>query len=89
MNEVGVPAPHDGGRGFKSGRGWGHTTIRALLISRRYIGEVTSNAYRWKKTARGTRRRIPRPATEHVVKTYPELPSAGRRAWLEGAARPG
>jgi site-specific DNA recombinase len=48
---------------------------------------VTWNAFRWKKTARGTRRRIPRPATEHVVKTYPELLIIDVELWQRVQAR--
>jgi site-specific DNA recombinase len=87
LNAEGVAAPHDGGRGFKQGRGWGHTTIRAMLQSRRYLGEVTWNAFRWKKTARGTRRRIARPASEHVTKTFPELVIVSPELWERVQAR--
>jgi DNA invertase Pin-like site-specific DNA recombinase len=31
LNEEGLAAPNDGGRGNKEGHGWGHTTIRAML----------------------------------------------------------
>ncbi len=48
LNEEGVTAPHDHGRGNKIGRGWGHTTVRAMLLNQRYIGTSV--------TLRGTRR---------------------------------
>jgi DNA invertase Pin-like site-specific DNA recombinase len=73
LNEDGVPAPHDAGRGNKGARGWGHTTIRAMLQARRYIGEVVWNAFKWKKTAKGTRRKVARPESEHVKRTDPTL----------------
>jgi DNA invertase Pin-like site-specific DNA recombinase len=38
LNDEGLPAPHDGGRGNKRCHGWGHTTIRAMLANPRYIG---------------------------------------------------
>lgn len=81
LNAEAVPAPHDGGKGFKGAGGWAHTTIRAIVRNRRYVGEVTWNAYRWKKTAKGTRRRIARPASEHVTKTYPQLAIIAPELW--------
>ena len=39
LNEEGIPAPNDGGRGNKRGHGWGHTTIRAMLSNERYIAQ--------------------------------------------------
>jgi hypothetical protein len=35
LNADGIPAPHDGGKGNKGARGWGHTTIRSMLSNRR------------------------------------------------------
>ncbi len=81
LNAEAVPAPHGGGKGFKGARGWAHTTIRAMMRNRRYTGEVVWNAHRWKKTAKGTRRRIARPASEHVTKTYPQLAIIGPELW--------
>lgn len=40
LNEEGLEAPNDGGRGNKRGHGWGHTTIRAMLRNERYLGHL-------------------------------------------------
>jgi DNA invertase Pin-like site-specific DNA recombinase len=81
LNTEKIAAPHDKVRGFKVGKGWGFTTVRAMLLNRRYIGETIWNAFRWKKTARGTRRRIPRPASEHVKDQRPELAIIDAATW--------
>ena len=73
LNADGIPAPHDGGKGHKGARGWGHTTIRSMLINRRYVGEAVWNQYKWTKTARGTRQRDLRPEKDWIRQTRPEL----------------
>jgi site-specific DNA recombinase len=89
FNADGVPAPHDHGRGNKGAGGWAHTTIRAMLRNRRYLGELTWNATRWKKKADGKRRRIPRPQSERVTKHVPELAIVGPELWAKVAAKIG
>lgn len=37
LNDEGLAAPNDGGRGNKNGHGWGHTTIRAMLCNERSV----------------------------------------------------
>jgi DNA invertase Pin-like site-specific DNA recombinase len=67
LNEEGYAAPHDGGRGNKIGRGWGHTTIRAMLCNERYTGHVTWNQSKWVQVpGRKSRRRVTRPESEWV-----------------------
>jgi site-specific DNA recombinase len=73
MNEEKIPAPHDSGKGNKRGHGWGPSTIRAMLQSRRYVGETRWNTTKWKKTSSGTRKPVPRPESEHVIQQHPEL----------------
>lgn len=93
LNRDGIPAPHDGGKGHKGARGWSHTTIRAMLMNRRYLGEVSWNASQWVKTPRGTRRRLVRPDGERVVRMVPELAIVDAEAFSRVAAtftkRPG
>ncbi len=82
LNTEGISAPHDGGKGHKGARGWGHTTIRAMLTNRRYIGDVTWNAFKWKRNHEtGKRRRIARPESDHIVKHYPDLAIVPRELW--------
>jgi DNA invertase Pin-like site-specific DNA recombinase len=47
LNEEGIPAPHDNGRGNKKGRGWGHTTIFSMLRNQQYVGIWTWNRENW------------------------------------------
>ena len=81
LNGEKVPAAHDGGKGHKDVAGWVHTSIRSMLRNRRYVGEVVWNAFKWKKTAKGTRRRVPRPESEHVVQQRPELVIIAPDVW--------
>ncbi len=81
LNADHVPAPHDNGRGNKGASGWSHTTIRAMLRNRRYRGELMWNASKWKKTAKGTRRRVARPDADRIVKNVPELAIVGEDLW--------
>ena len=88
LNRAGVPAPHDGGKGHKGVRGWGHTTIRAMLANARYTGQVTWNTHKWLRVpGRGTRRRVPRPASEHVTKTVDALRIVDAATWAQVQAR--
>jgi site-specific DNA recombinase len=74
LNDDGIAAPHDGGRGNKGNRGWGHTTIRAMLRNDRYIGVSRWNQCRWMRVpGQRTRSRVERPETEHLVREYPDL----------------
>ncbi len=75
LNVEGLAAPHDGGKGHKGTKGWAHTTIRAMLRNRRYLGEVRWNAYQWKKRGENRKRRVrvASPESEHVITMRPEL----------------
>lgn len=88
LNEERIPAPHDGGRGNKIGRGWPHSTIRALLLNERYIGRVVWNQTKWITTpGKKSRRRVPRPEAEWVVKDVPALRIVPQDLWEEVQAR--
>ncbi len=88
LNEEGIAAPNDGGRGNKRGRGWGHTTIRAMLSNERYLGRVTWNQSKWLRVpGRKSRRRVARPAAEWVTQTHPELAIIDESLWGSAQAR--
>lgn len=88
LNQDGITAPNDGGRGNKLGRGWGHTTIRAMLSNERYLGRVTWNQSKWLRVpGRKSRRRVARPAAEWVTQTYPELAIIDESLWGSAQAR--
>ncbi len=57
---------HDGGRGNKGLRGWGHTTVRAMLSNERYTDQITWNTHKWLRV----------PGKRHTPTGCP----AGRRA---------
>jgi DNA invertase Pin-like site-specific DNA recombinase len=82
LNEDGVPAPHDGGKGHKRNRGWGHTTIRHMLRNENYIGVWIWNRNKFQQIP-GTRsyRHVPRPEKEHVRKEIPELRIIPQDLW--------
>ena len=54
LNKDGIAAPHDGGRGNKKFKGWGHTTIRHMLLNPEYVGSDSWGAYRWTLLDDGT-----------------------------------
>lgn len=88
LNEEGLAAPNDGGRGNKNGHGWGHTTIRAMLCNERYLGRFTWNQSKWVRVpGRKSRRRVKRPESEWVTHEYPELAIVPRDLWEGVQAR--
>ena len=88
LNEEGLAAPNDGGRGNKNGHGWGHTTIRAMLCNERYAGRFTWNQSKWVRVAgRKSRRRVMRPHEEWVTNECPELAIIPKDLWDEVQGR--
>jgi DNA invertase Pin-like site-specific DNA recombinase len=88
LNEDGLVAPNDNGRGNKHGRGWGHTTVRAMLSNERYIGRFTWNQSKWVRVpGRKSRRRIRRPREEWVTHEFPELAIISREFWNDVQSR--
>jgi DNA invertase Pin-like site-specific DNA recombinase len=88
LNEEGYPAPNDGGRGNKNGHGWGHTTIREMLLNERYVGRVVWNQSKWVRIpGRKSRKRVMRPESDWVVQQYPELVIVPRPLWDATRAR--
>ena len=82
LNEEGLPAPHDNGRGNKGLRGWSHTTVREMLRNERYIGTWRWNERKWVRTpGKKSRRAIKRPEHEHIVREIPELAIVPRDLW--------
>jgi site-specific DNA recombinase len=88
LNDEGLPAPNDGGRGNKIGRGWGHTTIRSMLLNERYIGRTTWNRHKWlHASGKKNRRRVKRPESEWIRREHPELAIVDRELWDAVQAR--
>lgn len=88
LNEEGLSAPNDGGRGNKIGRGWGHTTIRAMLLNERYIGRFLWNQHKWlHASGKKNRRRVKRPESEWIRREYPELAIVDADLWEAVQAR--
>jgi site-specific DNA recombinase len=88
LNQEGLAAPNDGGRGNKIGRGWGHTTIRAMLRNERYLGRIVWNQSKWVRVSgRKSRRRVDRPESDWVTHEYPELALVPKELWDAAQAR--
>jgi site-specific DNA recombinase len=88
LNDEGITAPNDGGRGNKIGKGWGHTTIRAMLLNERYIGRFVWNQHKWlRSSGKKNHRRIKRPESEWIRKEHPELAIIDRELWDAVQAR--
>lgn len=87
LNSEGIRAPHDGGKGNKQGRGWPHTTIRAILTNERYLGRFSWNTSKWIRVpGKKQRRRVIRPKQEWVVSDCPELAIVDKTLW-DGVAQ--
>jgi hypothetical protein len=81
LNAEKVRAPYDG-------RGWGHTTIRAMLRNERYVGRFVWNRRKWARSARtGKRVYRMRPIGEHVEHWLPELAIVSEELWARVQAR--
>ncbi|MGQ0504594.1 MAG: recombinase family protein [Myxococcaceae bacterium] len=92
LNQEGLPAPYDGGHGAKkNGHGWPHSTVGKILHNERYTGHWVWNQYKWVRRSGQNRRRVARPAHEHVVREVPELVIIDRELWdaVQGRARRG
>jgi len=88
LNEEGLAAPNDGGRGNKNGHGWGHTTIRAMLCNDRYLGRFVWNQAKYVRVSgHKNRRRVERPESEWIAREYPELAIVPKDLWDEAQAR--
>lgn len=88
LNEEGISAPNDGGKGNKKGRGWGHTTIREMLRNERYIGQFVWNKWKWlRASGKKNRRRVQRPESEWIRREDPELAIIDHELWDRVQAR--
>ncbi len=87
LNRDGIAAPHDDGKGNKIGRGWGHTSIRNMLMNERYVGRWTWSASKWVRVpGKKSRRRIRRQHAEHVVREFPHLTIIDAETWAKAQA---
>jgi len=77
LNADGIRAPYDRGTGLKyskrAGRGWGQTTVRAMLRNERYIGRFVWNKRKFERRENGVRLPSERPRSEWVTAVCPEL----------------
>jgi len=83
LNQEGIAAPYDGKKAHKSnGRGWAHTTIRAMLLNERYVGTFIWNK---RKYVRAPERRTAGPSSD------PSLSGRSGRApsWRSSTRPPG
>jgi hypothetical protein len=88
LNADGVRAPYDGDYVKAAGRGWGHTTVRAMLRNERYVGRFVWNRRKWVRSPRTGRRvyRL-RAAEEHVEHRLPDLAIIPDELWAYVQAR--
>ena len=85
-----VPSPRNNGRGNKHGSGWGHNSVRAILVNEKYVGRWRWNASKWVRVpGKKARRQLARPESEHVVREYPELAIIDSGTWARVQARIG
>ena len=88
LNEEGIAAPHDGGKGNKKAPGWSHSTVRHMLRNEQYVGVWLWNKDQWLQIPGTNRyRRIARPESEHVKTVLPELRVVPENLWNAVQAR--
>jgi site-specific DNA recombinase len=88
LNDAGVRAPYDGIYSKPGGKGWGQSTVRAILRNERYIGRWTWNKRKYIRPPNSRHRRaIDRPASEWRTSTRPELAIIGPELWAEVQVR--
>lgn len=88
LNAEGIRAPYDGIYSKRGGRGWGQSTVRAILQNERYAGRWTWNKRKFIRPPNSKHRRaIPRPASEWRTSTHPDLAIIAPDLWAQVQAR--
>ncbi len=87
LNDEGIPAPHDRGKGNKGNRGWVPGTIGGMLKNERYLGRLVWNQREWvKNSTTGKRTPVARPREDWTVTERPDLAIVDR-ATFQAAQR--
>jgi site-specific DNA recombinase len=88
LNADGIPAPYDRDYAKRAGKGWGPSTIRAMLRKERYIGRFGWNRRQWiRHPTTGRRVYRERPSDDHVVKELPHLAIVTPELWTRVQTR--
>ena len=88
LNAEGIRAPYAGIRSKRTGRGWGQSTVRAMLQNERYVGRWTWNKRKFIRPPNSKHRRaIDRPASEWRTSTRPDLAIISPDLWAQVQAR--
>jgi hypothetical protein len=64
-----------------TGKAWGMTTVRGLLLNERYAGRFIWNRHRWARLPDGRRSPQERPREEWVVEERPDLAIVSASLW--------
>lgn len=82
LNAEGLRAPYDVEYGKRAGKGWGHSTIRAMLSNERYLGKWVWNKRKWVPVPnKKAKRALRRPPSEWVTRDVPELAIVPQDLW--------
>lgn len=88
LNSENVPAPYDKDYRKRAGKGWGASTITAMLQNERYVGKWVWNKRKWvSASGKKSKRAIIRPTKEWVTRDVPELAIVQRELWDQVQAR--
>jgi site-specific DNA recombinase len=88
LNADGLPAPYDRDHRKRAGKGWGSSTIRAILRNERYVGRFAWNRRQWfRHPTTGRRVSRERPTDDLVVKELPQLSIVDTALWARVQAR--
>lgn len=88
LNREGVRAPYDGRKNKTNGAGWGHTTVRSILVNERYVGRFVWNKRKFVHVPGKKNRRVElRPRSEWIERTRPELAIVEAEVWTRVQGR--
>lgn len=89
LNREGVPAPYDRTKVPKArGRGWGQSTVRAMLLNERYSGRFIWNKRKHVRVpGRRHRRAVARPRSEWCTLDRKDLAIVDAETWARVAGR--
>lgn len=88
LNSEGLPAPYDRDYSKRGGKGWGHSTVRSMLLNVRYVGEWTWNKRQWVRVpGKKAKRALQRGSEEWTSTKRPDLAIIDQPLWDAVQAR--
>lgn len=89
LNAEAIPTPYDrSGYGKRAGKGWGQSTVRAIVSNERYVGRFVWNKRKWNRVpGKKARASVIHDRSEWVSRDVPELAIVDATTWAAAAAK--